>query len=143
MSSCNPCWRSNQPTTAGDVDAATEGMEDVERPALLTSWLHGSVAWVYSLRSSWYASDSTREPTEAAKNFSLLSPAERPDLVTSLKLGLDPTAPVITAVYRFDQVLGRGAFGEVVLGVHIACAAPRPHLDTYCCTPSRCPCDAP
>ena len=54
-----------------------------------------------------------------AKAIALLSGAERPDALTSLKLGLDPALPVITATYRINDIIGRGAFGEVVLGTHI------------------------
>jgi hypothetical protein len=41
------------------------------------------------------------------------------DVVRSAKLGIDPSAPVITTVYEFDEVLGRGAFGEVHRARHI------------------------
>lgn len=54
-----------------------------------------------------------------ARRLSLLPAGERPDMVQSLKLGLDPMAPIITSVYEFEEVLGRGAFGEVQRGRHI------------------------
>ena len=63
-----------------------------------------------------------REPTYAsreARRLSLLPAGERPDMIQSLKLGLDPNAPVITTVYEFEEVLGRGAYGEVQRGKHI------------------------
>lgn len=63
--------------------------------------------------------NSDLQITAEAIKFTMLSPAERPDLITSVKLGVDPTAPVITQAYRFEELLGRGAFGEVVLGTHI------------------------
>lgn len=54
-----------------------------------------------------------------ARRLNLLPASARPDMVQSLKLGLNPMAPVITSVYEFEEVLGRGAFGEVQRGRHI------------------------
>lgn len=55
------------------------------------------------------------KPSAEAEEWALLQPSERPDLKMSLKLGLDPSLPIISKVYAFEEVLGRGAFGEVVL----------------------------
>ena len=54
-------------------------------------------------------------PTKETTEWALLRPSEKPDLKLSLKLGLDPSLPIITQVYHFEEILGRGAFGEVVL----------------------------
>ena len=59
------------------------------------------------------------EMSAEAKAIALLSGAERPDTLTSLKLGLDPTLPVITRTYHVNDIIGRGAFGKVMLGTHI------------------------
>ena len=50
---------------------------------------------------------------QQARKLSTLLPTERPDLLLSLKLGLDPLSPLITEKYSFEGVLGKGHFGVV------------------------------
>lgn len=55
-----------------------------------------------------------------ARKLSLLAPSERPHPILCAKLDINPELQQpITQQYRFEEVLGRGAFGEVIRGLHL------------------------
>ena len=61
---------------------------------------------------------SVVEVRRKARKMSTLGSNERPDLLLSLKLGLDPNAPIVTEQYSLDEVLGKGHFGVVQAVTH-------------------------
>ena len=122
---CGVCWffccspKIEQPSTSTEAADPSELTIKVERP----SRAQRTVRKIKERSKNLFAKRGflTKSPkmTAECKEWALLTPSERPDLVTSLKLGLDPDRPVITKLYKFETTLGRGAFGEVVLGTHI------------------------
>ena len=62
--------------------------------------------------------DEEKQASSEARRISLQNPNERTDVLRSLKLGLDPLAPLVTSTYDFGKVLGKGYFGEVLAVTH-------------------------